>query len=155
MQHRFVHDVIGKGADERRTDEPLVSRCVKVSIILQTKRQCQGRTIASQDLRDTVLLMQERLLVHFIEQATFTVPGGNGLKKFLSLYFRPNIAHLDDDEGVLTFRSRREENIGIELPRRAFDTVTEMLDERRRSGSVEATVEIEHRCQETTVDLTI
>lgn len=85
--------------------------------------------------------MEEGFLVHFVEQATFTIPRRNGLKKFLSLYPRPNIAHLDDDEGVLTGRSCREENVGIELTRCALDTVTEMLDERRRSRSVEATVE--------------
>jgi hypothetical protein len=85
--------------------------------------------------------MQEGFLVHFVEQATFTIPRRDGLKKFLSLHFRPNIAHLDDDEGVLTGRSRREENIGIELTWCALNTVTKMLDERRRGYSVEATVE--------------
>lgn len=85
--------------------------------------------------------MQKRFLVYFVEQATFTIPGRNGLKKFLSLHFRPNIAHLDDDEGVLTRRPRREKNIGIEFAWCALDTVAKMLDERRRSGSVEATVE--------------
>lgn len=83
--------------------------------------------------------MQEGFLIHFVEQATFTIPRRDGLKKFLSLHFRPNIAHLDDDEGVLAGRSRREENIGIELAWCALDTVAKMLDEGRRSCSVEAT----------------
>lgn len=85
--------------------------------------------------------MKEGFLVHFVEQATFTIPRRDSLKKFLPLHFRPNIAHLDDHKGVLIGRSRREENIGIELTWCALDTVTKMLDERRRSRSVEATVE--------------
>lgn len=92
-------------------------------------------------MRNAVLLMQEGFFVHFVEQATFAVPRRDSLKKFLSLHFRADITHLDDDKGILALWSRREQNIGVEFTWCAFDTVTKMLDERRRGCAVEATVE--------------
>ena len=59
----------------------------------------------------------------------------------MTLYFWSNIAHLDDDEGVLTRGTRGKENIGIEFTRRALDTVTKVLDEGWGSCPVEATME--------------
>lgn len=56
----------------------------------------------------------------------------------MAFLLRANITHLDDDEGVLVRRSGGKEHVGIELTGAAFDTVSEMLDQRGGRCSVEA-----------------
>lgn len=80
---------------------------------MSQREQESARTFSTQYLGNTVLLVEKGLLVHFVEQTAFTIPGRNGLKELLALYLWTNVAHLDNDEGVLAGRTGRKENIGV------------------------------------------
>jgi hypothetical protein len=107
---------------------------------LKKERRCNiARTFSTENLGDAVLLVKETFLVHFIEQAALAVPRGERQKIFLSLFFGPNVAHLDYNERVFALGSGREEDVRVKLAWSAFDAVAEVPDERRGGGAVEAT----------------
>ena len=98
-------------------------------------------TFSTENLRDTILLMQEAFLVHLVEEATLPVPRGDRCKVLLALLPGSQIAHLDDYKRVFSGRSGREQDVGVELAGSAFDAVSKVLDERRGCGTVESAVE--------------
>jgi hypothetical protein len=98
-------------------------------------------TFSAQNLRNTILLMQEALLVDFIKQAPFPIPGRDGSQVLLTFLFRPDVAHLDNNEGVFAGWARGEENVSVEFAGSAFNAVPEVFDEGRSGCSVEPTVE--------------
>lgn len=59
-------------------------------MVLQTSRP--------QNLGDTVLLVQECLLVHLVQQAGLAIPARDRLQIFQSLLLWPNITHLYHDQ---------------------------------------------------------
>ena len=86
-------------------------------------------TFRPQNLSDTILLIQERFLVHLVQQTTLAIPAGDCLQILHSLLLWPNIAHLYHNEGILARRSSGEEHICIKFPRRLLYTITEMPDQ--------------------------
>ena len=58
-------------------------------------------TFSSKNLGNAILLIQEPLLMDFVEQAFLAVPGRKKRKKLLTLFFRADVAHLNHDERVL------------------------------------------------------
>jgi len=60
---------------------------------------------AVQVLRDAILLVQERLLVHLVEQTALASPRGERLEVFYTLLLWPDITHLDHHERVLVRRA--------------------------------------------------
>ena len=107
---------------------------MRVSGVARTRR-----TFTPQDLSDAVLLMQEAFLVDFVQQAAFPGPRAKGREIFLALLSRTDVAHLDDDQGVLALRTSGEEHVCIQLSWGTFDTISEVLDQRRRRCFIEAT----------------
>ena len=120
LEHGLVDHLVREGTDERGTDEPLVT------------------ALAAQYLRNAVLLAQERLLVHLVEQAALAGPRAERLEILKALFLRSNVAHLDYDERVLVRRASGKKHICIKLARCPFDTITEMPQKRRCSRTVEA-----------------
>lgn len=96
------------------------------------------RTFPAQDLRNAVLLVQVALLVDLVQQTALAVPAGDRLEVLHALLPRADVAHLDDDERVLVGGAGGEQHVRVQLARRAFDAVAEVLDERGRGGAVEA-----------------
>lgn len=136
-----MDDIVWQRVDQGRLEEPLSSRLKLVSNRKHMKEeQCEKRTFSAQDLRNTVLLLQETLLVHLVQQTPLAVPAQDRIQKLLTVLLRAKIAHLNHDQRVLVCRSGRQENISIQLPRHAFDAVAEVLDQRGRRRAVEAAV---------------
>ena len=98
------------------------------------------RTFCPQDLGDAILLVQECLLVHLVQQAAFTIPARNRLQVLQPFFLWPNITHLYHDKGVLVCGSSGEEHVRIEFPWCLLHTVTEVPDQGRSGCSVEPTV---------------
>ena len=82
--------------------------------------------------------MQEALLVDFVQQAALPSPRANSREIFLALLAGTDVAHLDDDQGVLALRTGGEEHVCIQLSWSTFDAVSEVLDERRSRCFIEA-----------------
>src|SRR6267142_4243136 len=107
FEHGLANRLIWEGTDERRADEPLVS------------------ALATQNLRDAVLLAQERLLVHLVEQTAFACPRTESLKIYEALLLRSDVAYLDHDQRVLVCRASGKEDVCVKLARCALHTITE------------------------------
>ena len=84
--------------------------------------------------------MQETLLVDFVEQARLTVPRRYRSQIFSALFLGSDIAHLDDDERVLSRGTGCEQDVGVQLARGALDAVAEVFDERGRCCTSESAV---------------
>jgi hypothetical protein len=83
-------------------------------------------------------LVQERLLVHLVEQAALAGPRAERLEVLKALFLRADVAHLDYDERVLVCRAGGEKDVCVKLARCALDTITEVPQKRRCSRTVEA-----------------
>ena len=99
-----------------------------------------GRTFASEDLCDAVLLVQETLLIDLVQKTALAVPARDRLEELEALLLRADVAHLDHDERVLVRGPGGEEHVRVELAWGAFDAVAEVLDERGCCCAVEAAV---------------
>lgn len=97
------------------------------------------RPATRENLRYAVLLVQELLLVHFIQQAALPVPRGDGMQILLPLALRPEIAQLNDHERVCSLGLSSEKDIRVVFAWSAFDAVAEVLEKEGSSGAVEAT----------------
>ena len=95
-------------------------------------------TLSPQHLRNTILLVQEALLVHLVQQAALPIPARDRLQVLHALRLRADVAHLDHDERVLVRGPGGEQDVCVELARAALDAVAEVLDQRGRCRAVEA-----------------
>ncbi len=88
---------ISSGSDEIR--EERINHCRPAIGGKISQRDVSGKdnTFSAENLCDAVLLMKEALLVDLVEEAALAIPGGYGSKVLLTLLFRTNVAHLDDD----------------------------------------------------------
>src|SRR6266702_1698006 len=120
LEHGLIDYLIREGTDERRADKPLVS------------------PPSPKHLRYTVLLTQERLLVHLIEKTPLAGPRAECLEVLETLFLWPDVAHLNHDQRILIRRSGCEKHIGIKLPRCTLDAITEVAQKRRCSRAMEA-----------------
>ena len=75
--------------------------------------------------------MQETLFVDLVEQALLAVPGRYRSEVFLAFFFGSDVAHLNYDKGILSCGTGREQDVGVQFARGAFDAVAEVFDERR------------------------
>lgn len=75
--------------------------------------QASKRAFSSQNLRYAVLLVEVALLVYLVEQAALAIPTGDCVEVFNTLFFRPDIAHLDDDQRILVFGPRRQQDVRV------------------------------------------
>lgn len=91
-------------------------------------------------MRDAILLEQVALLVDFIQQAPFAVPAGYRLQIRLAILLSSKVTKLDDDKRILISRAGGKKNVGVELAWGAFNTVSEMFDERCGGGAMETAV---------------
>ena len=76
--------------------------------------------------------------MHFIKKTLFAGPRGERLEVFQTLLLWANVAHLDYHQRILVCRSSGEKHIGVKLPRRALDAITEVAQKRRCGRAVEA-----------------
>jgi hypothetical protein len=120
LEHGLIDQIVREGTDECRADKPLVA------------------SFAPKHLRYTVLLTQERLLVHLIEKALLAAPRAECLEVLETLFLWPDVAHLNHDQRILVRRSGGEKHIGVKLSRCALDAITEVAQKRRCRRAVEA-----------------
>lgn len=58
----------------------------------------------------------------------------------LAILLSSKVTKLDDDKRILISRTGGQKNVGVELAWGAFDTVSEMFDERCGGGAMETAV---------------
>lgn len=120
VKHSLIDHLVWQGRDERGADVPLVS------------------PPATEDLGDAVLLAQEGLLVHLVEQAALACPRAEGLEVFQTLFLRPDVTNLDHDQRVLVRGAGGKKHVCVKLARCALDAITEVPQKRGRRRTVEA-----------------
>lgn len=91
------------------------------------------------------MLAQVALLVDFVQQTALAIPALDRVEVLHASLPRADVAHLDDDERVLVCGPSREEHVCVQLPRRALNAITEVLDQRGRGRPMEATANISNQ----------
>lgn len=141
LHHSAVDDLVRQGRDEGRAEEPLPSGCASernsIRCECSVKTKDSRRTLSAEDLCDAVLLVEEALLVHLVQQAALAVPARDRLGVLDTALARARVAHLDHHERVLIRRPRSEEYVCVEFARSILDAVAEVLDQRWRRRTVE------------------